>query len=582
MHAATSWRQQYFDTLTLGLGRLLSDEKHADVEVIIDKKSFKCHKAILIAMSPYFDAMFSSGMRESVSGVVKMEGIESDVFSSILMYIYQGYDVVQEGNAENMLKAASILQMEILQKRCEDFLSKKISVDNCLLRWRVACAHDCKNLRKAAWAFILEHFEELTSNEEIQCLEPEEMLALVKDDDLKSPNEEFVCDAVLRWVEHDEAKRAHFVGDIFTYLRLPLAQPEYLINIKKSDFVRRNEKCIQAIDSAKNFHLLPARRHDYSSPIMCPRNPSDMEDVLVVLSGGETPRPPYVRSTNVLAYSFTCRLWYHLAALPFDPGIEFASCVYDNDIFVTGGGLWQTSLLRYHSKKNKWTHMPAKLRRGRRRHAMVSVGNKLYVLGGYNSELGEGERVQKTVEEYDIGSGEWEESGELQIAVSSVSAAVLGEKILLFGGEKNDKTDTASIQCYDTRTRKTSIVAQLPIACKLSRAVVCDGVAYVVLFDGKVIRFHDNNVIENIGVIKTFERVHFGLIHRQGSLVLLGGQEVNEGPNRPLCDAMMKFDIKNRTSLNMSDRIPSARLLDSCAKITIDKKFLTEEDATFG
>jgi hypothetical protein len=102
-----------------------------------------------------------------------------------------------------------------------------------------------------------------------------------------------------------------------------------------------------SVNRAKNFQLLPSRRHDFSLELMSPRKYSRLEDVLVVLSGGETPKPPYVRSKDVYAYSFNARQWFSLAPLPHDPGIEFASCVHDNDIFITGGGLLQTCFMRW-------------------------------------------------------------------------------------------------------------------------------------------------------------------------------------------------------------------------------------------
>ena len=56
---------------------------------MVGDRTFHCHRVVLCAISPYFDAMFSSGMKESVSGVVKIEGTESSVFEAILEYIYK-------------------------------------------------------------------------------------------------------------------------------------------------------------------------------------------------------------------------------------------------------------------------------------------------------------------------------------------------------------------------------------------------------------------------------------------------------------------------------------------------------------
>ena len=146
----------------------------------------------------------------------------------------------------------------------------------------------------------------------------------------------------------DQELRTQHLPGIFQNVRLSLTRPQYLMDIvRKNDMLKDCPEVLRAIDKAKNFQLLPSRRHDFSSELTSPRKCSRLEDVLVVLSGGETPKPPYVRSKDVFAYSFNSRQWFHLAPLPHDPGIEFASCVHDNDIFITGGGLLQSCFMRY-------------------------------------------------------------------------------------------------------------------------------------------------------------------------------------------------------------------------------------------
>ena len=102
MEATVSWRHQYLDALSNGLEKLLNNEKFSDTTIVAGSYTFKCHKAILSLVSPYFEAMFSSGMKESVTGLVKIEGIDYNVFKDILSYIYCGYDIVKEHNAEEV------------------------------------------------------------------------------------------------------------------------------------------------------------------------------------------------------------------------------------------------------------------------------------------------------------------------------------------------------------------------------------------------------------------------------------------------------------------------------------------------
>ena len=52
------------------LRKLLSDTADADVTIIVGKKTFKAHKALLKARSNYFRTLFESGMAESHSNEV--------------------------------------------------------------------------------------------------------------------------------------------------------------------------------------------------------------------------------------------------------------------------------------------------------------------------------------------------------------------------------------------------------------------------------------------------------------------------------------------------------------------------------
>lgn len=581
MEGATSWRQQYYNAMSCGMERLYTSGAHSDTTIIVGEKTFKCHRVILCAISPYFDAMFSSGMKESLSGVVRIEGTESCVFEAILEYIYKGTDTVTEEKAEAILKAACLLQMECLQKRCEEFICKTLSFTNCLDRWRLAVWHCSQHLKQRAWKFITENFVKISQQDFFMSVDKDELISIIKDDDLQCPSEEFVVETALKWVQHDLEARGKFVADIFPYLRLPLTKPQFLIDIlRKYNFVKEHTECHMYIDHAKNYQLLPAHRHDSSSPVTSHRTTSPYEDILVVISGGESPRPPYVRSKDVLAFGFNSRKWYHLAQLPYDPGIEFATCVHNNDIFVTGGGLYKTCFLRYRSKKDKWSQCRSKLKNGRRRHAMAACGNKIFVLGGYNSELEQGSKVQSSIEEFELGSNEWVEVGNLITPVSSISATATKDKILVFGGETNNRTDTASIQCFDTQTHTITIIAELPLACKLTRATVCNHCTYIILYNGKIVQFdHRTETVKVMGHIQNFDCVHYGLVHRRGCLLLLGGQRIIPGPSpvRTLVDSMLLYDVRNQRVIMLNDRIPSPRLVDSCAKITIERKYLVTE-----
>lgn len=61
-----------------------------DVELLVGDTTFSAHRSILSARSPVFAAMFSSGMKESQTGSVRIEDVDPDVFKDFLNYLYKG------------------------------------------------------------------------------------------------------------------------------------------------------------------------------------------------------------------------------------------------------------------------------------------------------------------------------------------------------------------------------------------------------------------------------------------------------------------------------------------------------------
>ena len=61
-----------------------------DVTIIIGKRQFLAHKAVLAAASPFFKAMFSSGMEEERSNEIVLHEMSAEIFNKILSFMYTG------------------------------------------------------------------------------------------------------------------------------------------------------------------------------------------------------------------------------------------------------------------------------------------------------------------------------------------------------------------------------------------------------------------------------------------------------------------------------------------------------------
>lgn len=573
--------QIYSRALTDGLQRLLTTGDHHDITVKVGAKTFPCHRIILIALSSYFDAMFSSGMKESISGEINFPDMNEEHFEMVLEFMYSGKIELVTENAMDILDIASILQIKSLQKICEEFLFPHLTKENCIKIWKISVLHDCENLLEKSFEMMVEHFQHLCQSDEFYDLEAKELASIIKEDDLNVESEDKLCDIILKWIKKDKENRTKDIGLIFENVRLPFLKPEYLVNLEETyKYLKDDPTCAKGINFAKKYHLLPARQQEMFSNQTRFRSTSDSEEVLVLLGGCLTTSPPYSRSLNVPCYNFRKRVWFIIAPLPFDPGIEFATCTYNSDIYITGGGSMQNCLLKYDHNKNVWTQLNT-MRHGRRRHAMVAVTGFLYVMGGYDNKLLDGARMISSIERYDIREDSWEHIADLLTPVSSFSAAVMSDMIYMFGGEMNDRKDTSLIQYYDTRLHIASqMVCKILHPCKLTRAVICGTRVFLIFFDGQVMEFsrhaQDNTrgTCRMVGQLTAFQRIHFGVIHYQGNVLVLGG----EIDTNTLCDDMIMFDPTTSGCKKLQDTLPAPRLIDSCVKTVVKKKYLQVQD----
>ena len=239
-------------------------------------------------MSPYFSALFSSGMKECQDGVVHLQNVESGAFEKILKFVYGGQDVIDTENVDLLLQAAVMLQIKCLQERCEEYMVGKLDPENSIGAWKLAQGHGCSCLAEKAFQSILNNFEQIWKTEDFLAIDCDELLQIIDNNNLNVKNEELVCEAVLRWIQSDVDTRSHDLQRIFEKLRLPLIQPEYLIDVlEQNKLIRNSPACRDVLEEAKRYHLLPARRQQFVSPRLSFRNSVDFEEVIVCIGGSD-------------------------------------------------------------------------------------------------------------------------------------------------------------------------------------------------------------------------------------------------------------------------------------------------------
>lgn len=380
-------------------------------------------------------------------------------------------------------------------------LFSQVSKENSIGIWKIARAHHCENLAEIAHIHIAENFIEATQTDDFQNLDADELKELVKSEHLSVTNEECVCDAVVSWLKFDPSRQIHF-AKILEVLRLPLVSPEYLFSMLEDD-LEIDSRANQLIQEAFRYHLCPTKRPYLTSERFQQRKMSDKNDCIVVIGGLLKTVPRFQTTKEVVCYSFQQEQWFYLPSMPYDPGYEFAVCAHGSDIYVSGGWLKLQGMAVYKGEKNKWKSCDT-MAHGRCGHSMVALSNSVYVFGGRDGTA----PALTNIEKFDVKSKQWSIAGELLLGIRSMSAAVFGENIFLFGGITENDKDSDRVQCFDTRLNTATIIGELPFACRLTRCVTIDDFVCIILPNGRILNF-DKSSVSSRKVIQSLGELSF-------------------------------------------------------------------------
>ncbi len=104
------------------MGRFQQRGKYCDVVVRVGCGRFRCHRAVLAAASPFFEVMFSGGLKESGEAEVPIEHIEgvppgelAGTFQLLIDFIYNSDQFqISLDNCMNLMYTGNYFQVPYL------------------------------------------------------------------------------------------------------------------------------------------------------------------------------------------------------------------------------------------------------------------------------------------------------------------------------------------------------------------------------------------------------------------------------------------------------------------------------------
>ncbi|KAG8555058.1 hypothetical protein GDO81_017567 [Engystomops pustulosus] len=199
-----------------------------DLHLHIGQEVFGAHKLVLAASSPYFAALLSGGMKESSGDVVRIQEVEPPIFQLLLDFIYTGSVLISPENVQELMTAADMLQLSHVVALCCDFLKEQIEPGNCIGFFQFSEQLCCQPLLEFTESYIHTHFPEVQRGEEFLALSKEQLIRLLRSEELCIEDEHQVFSAAMSWLQKDTTTRKRHVVEVLEPVRFPLLPPQRL------------------------------------------------------------------------------------------------------------------------------------------------------------------------------------------------------------------------------------------------------------------------------------------------------------------------------------------------------------------
>ncbi|XP_057339993.1 speckle-type POZ protein-like [Microplitis mediator] len=142
----------------------------SDVELIVQEQKIQAHKLILMVRSPVFRAMLTTDMRENREKTITIKDMDSEVFKSMLEFIYTDKVNDLDDVAEQLLEAADKYQIHTLKELCAESLCKSVTIDNASRLLVLAYLHNAKEMLEFILNFIVINASHVTTTEEYKLM----------------------------------------------------------------------------------------------------------------------------------------------------------------------------------------------------------------------------------------------------------------------------------------------------------------------------------------------------------------------------------------------------------------------------
>ncbi|XP_026177990.1 kelch-like protein 22 isoform X2 [Mastacembelus armatus] len=428
-----------------------------DVVLLVEGRPLQAHRLLLAASCDYFRGMFAGGLRETQQKEIPIHGISYMAMKKILDYIYTSEIELDLECVQEVLIAATLVQIENVISFCCDFLFCWLDESNILEVCHLADLYGLEQLNAKIHSYIIRNIQTLSRTDVYRQLPQDEVFRALGSDELQVKSENEVYEAALHYhyspeqVENDQDNLKMLAA-----VRFCLIDKEVLQRLHG-----RLDQCPlkDTVSAALRYHEMEVWQPVLQDPLTQPRSIFNC-----ILGFGGMFTPSSFRDTEHLFHVFhpTWGEWRTINSVHTPKMSNQGIAVLNNFVYLIGGDKntsefrAENRCWRYDPRHNSWCAIQP-LQQQHADHCVCVVGGYIYAIGGrdYSNEL-------DSVERYDPHSNMWEFVSPLKREVYAHAGAVEDGKIYITCGRRG-AAYLRETYCFDPAANQWTACAEGPV-----------------------------------------------------------------------------------------------------------------------
>ncbi|XP_023249802.1 kelch-like protein 22 isoform X1 [Seriola lalandi dorsalis] len=472
----------HFRSLLEGLLALRQSGILFDVVLLVEGRPIQAHRILLAASCDYFRGMFAGGLRETQQQEIPIHGVSYMAMKKILDYIYTSEIELDLECVQEVLIAATLVQLENVIGFCCDFLFSWLDESNILEVHHLADLYGLQQLDARLHSYILRNIQTLSRTDVYRQLPQDEVFKALSSDELQVNSENEVYEAALHYhYSPEQVETDQVYLQVSPKDNLKMLDAVRFCLIEKQVLQRLNGRLNQcplkdSVSAALRYHEQEIWQPVLQSPLTQPRSTFRC---ILGFGGMFSSSSVTYRENLFQVFHPSWREWRTLTAAHAPRMSNQGIAVLNNYIYLIGGDKntsgfrAETRCWRYDPRHNSWCAIQS-LQQQHADHCVCVVGGHIYAIGGrdYSNEL-------ESVERYDPHTNTWEFMSPLKREVYAHAGAVMDGKIYITCGRRGSAY-LRETYCFDPAANQWTACAEGPVERAWHGMAAVNGRIYVI------------------------------------------------------------------------------------------------------